>query len=86
MLAFHTSNLSGLSRCTRVQLGPDQFVLGSVMVVQRGHDEVQMIADNCRSLCVTSIDVANKTGSVVQLGAEDSVDDCHVECVDGHSG
>jgi hypothetical protein len=83
-LVFHASDLRSVSWRAYVQLGPYQFVLGSVMVVQPGDDEVQMIADDCGSLAVASLDVTDKIGSDVQLGTEDSMDDRHVECVARH--
>jgi hypothetical protein len=56
-----------------------------MMTVQRGHDEVQVITDDCGSLCVASFDITNKIGNVAQLTAEESVDNRHAECVGRHS-
>ena len=75
MLVFDASDLSSPSRRSCVQLGPYQFVLGGVMMMQPGHDELQMIADDCGSLAVASLDVTDKIGSDAQLGTEDSMDD-----------
>src|SRR5258705_12568450 len=84
MFVFHASDLRSVIRRSRMQLGPYQFVLSRVMVVQPGHDEVQMSADDRGSLGVASFDATDKTGSVVQLVAEDSVNDHHVKCVGRH--
>src|SRR5262245_60675477 len=56
MMVFHASDLRSLSGRACMQLGPYQFVLGSVMMVQPGDDEVQVIADDCGSLAVASLD------------------------------
>ena len=54
------------------------------MMVQRRRDEVEMTADDRRTLGVAGLDFADQAGSVAQLVTEDPVDDCHLECVGGH--
>jgi hypothetical protein len=55
-----------------------------MMKVHRRHHEIDVLANHCGSSTVTGSDTAHETGSIVQLPAEASVDQCHLERITRH--
>ncbi|HZA10321.1 MAG TPA: hypothetical protein VE759_09840 [Mycobacterium sp.] len=81
---LHPGQLGGAATRTRGQPWPHKLVLGRMMKMHRRHHEVDVLVNHCGASAVTSSDTAYEVSSVVQLPAEATVNQRHLERITRH--
>ena len=81
---LHPGQLGGSARRPGGQPRPHNPVLGRMMKMHRRHHEVDVLANHCGASAVTGSDTAHEASSIVQLPAEATVNQRHLERITRH--
>ena len=84
MRFLHPGQLGGSARRPGGQPWPHKLILGRMMKMHRRHDEVDVLGNHCGAPAVTGSDTAYKASSIVQLPAEATVNQRHLEWITRH--
>ena len=84
MRFLHPGQLGGSARRPGGQPWPHKLILGRMMKIHRRHDEVDVLGNHCGAPAVTGSDTAYKASRIVQLPAEATVNQRHLEWITRH--